>query len=161
VWTIPANRTKSGREHRVPLSDRALELLRVTNVAPDATNVTPGQPRLAIPSQLHVWSGRNGPISNKGLYLYLTKYMGIPVTLHGFRSSFRNWCAEQTDTDFHVAELCLAHAVGDGTVRAYLRGDALEKRREVMQAWSDFIIDNHSRCSLASASMAPAVHRGR
>jgi integrase len=125
VWTIPANRTKSGCEHRVPLSDRALDLLKTTS-----TNVTV--------ENGYVWSGRSGPISNKGLYLYLTKYMSIPVTLHGFRSSFRSWCAEQTDTGFHVAELCLAHAVGDATVRAYLRGDALEKRREVMQVWADF-----------------------
>jgi integrase len=64
--------------------------------------------------------------------------MDIPVTLHGFRASFRNWVAEQTDVNFHVAELCLAHAVGDATVRAYLRGDGLEKRREVMQAWSKY-----------------------
>jgi integrase len=86
----------------------------------------------------YVWPGYKGPISNKALYLYLVRYMNVPVTLHGFRASFRNWCAERTSTDFHVAELCLAHAVGDATVRAYLRGDALEKRREVMQQWADF-----------------------
>jgi integrase len=125
TWTIPAYRTKSLRNHRVPLSDRPLELLKQHAL------------QQGHPGNGYVWSNRhNKPITNKALYVFLVRYLNVPVTLHGFRSTFRNWCAEQTDFDFQLCEMCLAHSVGDATVRAYLRGDALERRRELMQAWA-------------------------
>jgi integrase len=124
TWTIPAYRTKTQHSHRVPLSARATELLKQ-------------QCRLPIPGA--VWLSRAGqPIGAKALYLYLTRYMHVPYTIHGFRSSFRNWCAEQTNYDFNLCEMCLAHTVANATVRAYLRSDMLEKRREIMNQWAAF-----------------------
>jgi integrase len=64
--------------------------------------------------------------------------MKVQVTVHGFRTSFRNWGAEQTSFDFYLLEMCLAHAVGNTVTRAYLRGDALEKRRIIMDAWASY-----------------------
>ena len=124
VWTIPAGRTKSGREHRVPLSDRALEILR--SVPREAGND-------------HLFPGR---IAGRGLghvsFHYLLDRMGVDVTVHGFRSSFRDWAAEQTSFAHEVAEQALAHAVGDTVTRAYRRTDLFEKRRQLMQAWAKF-----------------------
>jgi integrase len=127
TWTIPAGRTKTGREHRVPLSGRAQEILKVFTRAGNYGKDVP------------VWLSRRGkPIGAHALYLQLTRYMHIPYTIHGVRSSFRDWCAEQTDYDTNVCEMCLAHSVGNETVRAYLRSDMLEKRREIMQAWAAY-----------------------
>lgn len=126
LWTIPAGRMKAGREHRVPLTSRAVNIL--TELAglgahPDAY-VFPGQ--------------REGrPLSIMAMDMILRR-MKVDVTVHGFRSSFRDWAGEETAFPRDVAEAALAHAVGDQTERAYRRGDALEKRRKLMAAWADF-----------------------
>ena len=125
VWTIPPKRTKTEKEHRVPLSDRALELL-----------VRQYQSRTSD----HVWPGRrkNTHIGPGALYQYLTKYMKVPVTIHGFRSSFKDWAGEETHFADITSELALGHLAGDKTKRAYKRKTELEKRRVLMQAWAKF-----------------------
>jgi integrase len=112
VWTIPAERTKGQREHRVPLASRALEILR-------------GLPRDG---------DRVFPLGRTAMWLESPD----GVTVHGFRSSFRDWCAEQTNFPREVAEAALGHIVGDSTERAYRRGDVLEKRRRLMEAWAAY-----------------------
>jgi integrase len=126
TWNIPAARMmKSDREHRVPLSTRAVELLARQRER------TKGE---------YVWPGVRGkkPISTKSVYLYLVRTMSLKFTLHGFRSSFRDWAGNETNFDRVTCELALAHRAGDATKLAYRRSDALEKRRALMQAWADF-----------------------
>lgn len=126
LWTIPAERMKAGREHRVPLTPRAVEILNEVaglGAEPDAY-IFPGQ--------------REGrPLSTMAMDMILRR-MKVDVTVHGFRSSFRDWAGEETAFPRDVAEAALAHVVGDQTERAYRRGDALEKRRKLMAAWADF-----------------------
>lgn len=126
VWTVPGERMKAGREHRVPLTPQALAILEEMAQAgaePDAY-VFPGQKE-----------GR--PLSPMAMEMQLRR-MKVAVTVHGFRSSFRDWCSEETAFAREIAEAALAHVVGDATERAYRRGDALEKRRQLMTAWADY-----------------------
>ncbi|SEK23391.1 Integrase [Xaviernesmea oryzae] len=126
VWTIPKDRMKAGREHRVPLAPRALQILEIAKTfgtEPDAF-VFPGRVQ-----------GR--PLSVMSFEMLLRR-LKVEVTTHGFRSSFRDWCGEETSFPREVAEAALAHAVGDETERAYRRGDALEKRRKLMVEWAAF-----------------------
>jgi integrase len=127
IWTIPAERMKASEEHRVPLSSRALEILRLQ--------------RQYGPEGKFVFTGykRYQPLADKSMILAL-RSMGIKDTVHGFRSAFRNWGAEATDFDFYIIEMCLAHKVGNEVTRAYLRTDVLEKRREIMDAWAAYIL---------------------
>jgi integrase len=122
VWTVPANRMKSNREHRVPLSDRAVEIVRIMQSRRENDFVFPG---------------RNGGLSNMSL-LAMLRTMGHSITAHGFRSTFRTWAAEHTDFPRELAEAALAHVVGDKVEQAYQRGDLFEKRRRLMQAWADY-----------------------
>jgi integrase len=115
TWAIPAERMKAAREHRVPLSDAALALLRALPRTGD---------RVFSVSRTIVW--------------YAVKRIRPEITVHGFRSSFRDWAGERTGFAREVVEQCLAHAAGDQTELAYRRGDALEKRRQVMDAWAKF-----------------------
>jgi integrase len=126
TWTIPAHRMKTRTEHVVPLSDRVLELLRREQ---EHANGSP-----------YVFLGRyrTGPLDNKTM-LRLLNDMGENVTVHGFRTSFRTWAQEQTTFDFYAVEMCLSHSVGSAVTRAYLRGNALDKRREIMTAWASFV----------------------
>jgi integrase len=117
VWTIPGARMKAGREHRVPLSARAMEILEKLN-----------ETRL---SDL-VFHGRHGALSRSGV----AELVPEGVTIHGFRSSFRDWCGNETSFPREIAEQALAHATGDSTEQAYRRSDALEKRRLLMDAWA-------------------------
>lgn len=121
VWTIPAGRMKSGRDHRVPLSDAALDLLR----------------RLPRKSEFIFPSIRAPHITGEAVILVL-RSMGRTETVHGFRSALRDWAGERTNFPREVAEQALAHKVGDATERAYRRGDALEKRRKLMEAWAKY-----------------------
>jgi integrase len=125
VWTVPASRMKAGREHRVPLSDQAVAIL---------------QRQLELKRTDFVWSGRSekGPINSHTLYLFLTESLKIDATIHGFRSSFRDWAGNETHFDRVSIELCLAHKAGDATELAYRRSDSLEKRRVIMDAWASF-----------------------
>jgi integrase len=126
LWTVPASRMKAGREHRVPLTPRALAILRSVEKVRTADYVFPGQ-------------RRSKPLSVMALAMVLRRMQLEHVTVHGFRSAFRDWCGEATAFPRDVAEAALAHAVGDMTERAYRRGDALDKRRKLMAAWASFI----------------------
>jgi integrase len=118
MWVIPAERMKATREHRVPLSAPALALLRQLFEARSADRVFPDMGQHAI--------------------LKAIKRVDPTVTAHGFRSSFADWCAEQTDFPSEVREMALAHAVGDKVEAAYRRGDLFEKRRQLAEAWAAY-----------------------
>jgi integrase len=120
VWTVPADRMKGNREHRVPLSNRAVEIVQLM------------QSRCA---NGFVFAGRNGGLSNMSL-LALLRNMGRALTAHGFRSTFRDWASECTSFQNEVCEAALAHVVSDKTEAAYRRGDLFEKRRKLMDAWA-------------------------
>ena len=131
VWTIPAERTKTNQEHRVPLSDRAVELL---------TKQCQGALGRLSAKLVYVWTNRRdqGHISTKALYVYLIRSMKVPVTIHGFRSTFRDWAGNETSFDRVTCELALGHQAGDATELAYRRSDALAKRRALMDAWASY-----------------------
>ena len=128
-WRIPGSRMKGGSEHRQPLSDAAMAVLEQAREIRDGSG-------LVFPSPAR--PGR--PLSDMAM-TKLLRDVGLAdrATVHGFRSSFRDWAAECTDAPHAVMELCLAHAVGDSTERAYARSDLLEKRRALMQQWADFV----------------------
>jgi integrase len=115
---------KAGREHRVPLSAEAVRLLQAQPVLEGIPYVFPGT--------------GDKPVSDMTLTAVLRR-LKVDATAHGFRSTFRDWCAERTATPHEVAEMALAHAVGDKTEAAYRRGDMFAKRRELMTLWSKFI----------------------
>lgn len=128
LWTIPRQRMKAGREHRVPLSPAALEIIKRRAELRVSDHVFPG----AKPER---------PLSNMAMETVLRR-MNLKEaghTVHGFRSSFRDWAGEETSFPREVAEAALAHAIGDATERAYRRGDALAKRRDLMQAWAGYL----------------------
>jgi integrase len=125
TWTVPAGRMKGGKEHKVPLSERAIALLR-------ALPTEKGNKHLFIGSQ--AGSG----LSNMSMTAVLRRMGHDDITVHGFRSSFRDWAGETTNFPNHVVEMALAHAVGDKVEAAYRRGDLLVKRRQLAEAWSKF-----------------------
>src|SRR5262245_60935673 len=121
VWTVPASRMKGRREHRVPLSGQAVEMLQ------------------ALPrTSEYVFPGARGQIANNGPRKLLGRMGSTAVTVHGFRSSFRDWAAETTHYPNHVVEMALAHAIPDAVEAAYRRGDLFEKRRKLMDAWAAY-----------------------
>ena len=124
VWIIPGERMKSGREHRVPLVDAAIAILkRVSGM--DSIWLFPG--------------AREGkPLSNMAMSVLLRRMHYHHVTVHGFRSTFRVWAAEKTQHARELAELALAHSVGSAVEQAYLRSDLFEKRRAIMQDWAEW-----------------------
>jgi integrase len=126
IWTIPAERMKAANEHRVPLSAAAIKILeKMAKLRVAGSEVVfPGQQR-------------GQPMSNMALNMLLRR-LGVDVTSHGFRSSFRDWAGETTQYPRELAEVALAHTVGDETERAYRRGDALERRRPLMDDWATF-----------------------
>jgi integrase len=126
LWTVPPSRMKAARQHRVPLSDAALRVLKA--VAP----LSAGPDSLIFPGMK-----RGRPLSDMSLGAVLKRLGRGDLTAHGFRSSFRDWCAE-TGQASDVAEAALAHVVGDKTVAAYQRGDLLDRRRRLMEAWQHF-----------------------
>src|SRR6516165_7892367 len=122
TWVVPASRMKGGREHRVPLSDAAMAMLEAMPRMNDF--VFPGM-RAGQPV---------GPRTIQGL----VKELGGDITVHGFRSSFRDWAAEQTSYPNHVVEMALAHAISNAVEAAYRRGDLFDKRARLMQQWADY-----------------------
>jgi integrase len=121
IWTIPAERMKAGREHRVPLSKRAIEILD------------------GLPRGKYLFSGRDArPLSNMAMLKILQPMGHSDVTVHGFRSTFRDWAAETTSYPNHVVEMALAHAIGDKVEAAYRRGDLFIKRRHLMEDWAKY-----------------------
>ena len=127
IWRVPGSRTKTGREHRVPLSRRALEVLeearRETGDGDPIFRAAPHRRRALSP----------------GVWRVLLRRLRIDATVHGFRSSFRDWCGE-TGVPREVAEACLAHAIRNQAEAAYARSDLLERRREVMEAWAGYCV---------------------
>lgn len=123
VWTIPASRMKAKREHRVPLSTQALALLKAL-------------PRVVGTD--YVFPGTRAGLSNMAMLKLLTS-MRAGMTVHGFRSTFRDWVSDATSFSGEIAEQALAHTIRNTTEAAYRRGDLLERRRELMQAWADYV----------------------
>ena len=130
VWSIPADRSKGGREHRVPLSDQALAIL--TTLLGEM-GVTPERNAFVFPGR----QPHRG-LSNMAMLNTLQRMDRADVTTHGFRSTFRVWAAEATDFPREVAEAALAHAIADKTEAAYRRTDFFEKRQRLMARWGDF-----------------------
>lgn len=125
LWTVPAERMKGGSEHRVPLTDEMVRIL---------------QPLVSMRSEF-VFEGqkRNQPLSNMSMLMLLRRMGYEQYTVHGFRSSFRDWAAEATNSPRELAEAALAHQIGSEVERAYARSDLLEKRKELMNDWSRFL----------------------
>jgi integrase len=125
LWTVPASRMKAGREHRVPLAARALEIL--------------GGLEGSGSKYLFPGGDARSKLSETALN-QLLKRMNVDVTVHGFRSSFRDWAAEQTSFAHEVCEMALAHVIGNKAEAAYRRGDLFEKRRKLMEAWAAYCL---------------------
>ncbi len=126
VWTVPAERMKAGVVHQVPLSAPALAILEAI------------QPQNASPNAIVFPAPRGGPMSDMALSQLLKRMERKDITVHGFRSTFRDWVGEETQFDREEAEMALAHTVESATERAYRRGRALEKRRSLMDAWAAY-----------------------
>jgi integrase len=125
LWTVPAERMKAKRVHRVPLSDRCLEILaRAKELSAGSEFLFPGR-------------APDKPMSNM-VFLMMLRRMEVTTTAHGFRSSFRDWVAETTSYPRELAETALAHAVENRVEAAYRRSDLLEKRRALMEEWAAF-----------------------
>jgi integrase len=124
VWTIPAERMKAVKEHRVPLSAKALAIIGAMQAIASSDLIFPGMK-----------AGR--PLSDMSLTAVLRRMGHGDLTMHGFRSTFRDWAAEITDYPSEMAEMALAHQVSNKVEAAYRRGDMMEKRRGMMQAWAD------------------------
>ena len=125
VWTVPANRMKAGREHRVPLSGRTVSILKRLAELNTGEFVFPGQK----PKK---------PLSDMAMEMVLRRMKIEGATVHGFRSSFRDWAGNVTNFPREVTETALAHVIGDKAEQAYRRSDALEKRRKLMDAWATY-----------------------
>lgn len=143
VWTVPGGRIKGGKEHRVPLSDRALALLR-------ALPTEKGNPFVFLGPQ------KGGGLSHMAMNRVLMRMGHEDITVHGFRSTFRDWAAERTNYHNHVVEMALAHVVGSKVEAAYRRGDLFDKRRHLMEAWADFA----TQPAPVAGDVVP-LHRGR
>ncbi len=125
VWIIPAKRMKMNREHKVPLSAAAIDLLEKAKALGNGSG-------LVFPS------ARGKELSDNTLSKLLRE-LEIPSTIHGFRASFRTWCQEQSNVSYGVAEAALAHVTGDKTVAAYARSDLFDKRRKLMESWAGYL----------------------
>lgn len=126
VWTIPAARMKAGHAHRVPLSPRAVELLAALPRLEGNPHVFPG-------------NGSAKPLSGMAMTMQLRRMKRGDITVHGFRSSFRDWASEQTSFPHETCEHALAHRISDKAEAAYRRGDQFEKRRLLMEAWAGYL----------------------
>ncbi|EHH10619.1 putative phage integrase [Mesorhizobium amorphae CCNWGS0123] len=126
LWTIPAERMKADRAHRVPLSDRSIAILKAL-------------PREAGSPYMFAGARPKKPLSNMAMLELLRGMKGIEgLTVHGFRSTFRDWAAERSNFPREIAEAALAHVLSDKTEAAYQRGDMLDKRRRLMTAWAGY-----------------------
>jgi integrase len=138
LWAIPGERMKAGREHKVPLSDPAIELLKSLCTGGDNDCIFVGS-RLA-------------GLSNMSMSAVVKRMGRTGITIHGFRSTFRDWAAERTSFANHIVEMALAHAIGDAVEKAYRRGELLTKRKALMQAWARF-------CTSAEAGVVVSMRR--
>jgi integrase len=155
VWVIAAGRMKAGKEHRVPLCTRALAILAELKPTTEA----------ASDQKQFVFEGRKSgkPIGAMAMDRFLERMNG-DVTVHGFRSTFRDWASEKTNFPSEVVEMALAHAVGNKVEAAYRRGDLFEKRRRLMDAWAEFCtstsIDQKGIISLRAITHKASFARG-
>jgi integrase len=142
AWIIPENRMKAGREHRIPLSNEASDIIKEAVPFKKITNdfIFPGL-------------AKEKPI-NEAALMKLLKKDHPALTIHGFRSSFRDWCAEQTNYPREIAEAALAHTIKDKTEAAYLRGDMFEKRRKLMNAWAEYCLSEKSTAEVVPINKA-------
>jgi integrase len=143
TWTIPAQRMKGGKEHRVPLSGAAVALLKAL-------------PREAGNPLVFVSSVPGKPMSPDSM-LRLLRRMGHAVSGHGFRSSFSDFCHEKTKAEPLIVEAALAHAAGDKIAKAYRRGDLFEKRRALMERWAGFLLSGEAEAPETEAPSASVV----
>lgn len=132
VWTIPGERMKTGKAHRVPLSPQVLSLLKSLPKIEGNPNLFPGERQ-----------GR--PLSNMSMLMGLRRMNRDDLTMHGFRSCFRDWCAEATAHPREVAEHALAHVISNQSEAAYFRSDLFAKRQMLMQDWADFALQGRSK----------------
>jgi integrase len=132
VWTLPPHRMKAGREHRVPLSERAAAILRQLAEIRTGDFVFLGQ-------------RKNRPLSGRAMNAALQRMTADTVTVHGFRSSFRDWAGNETSYPRDLIETALAHVIGDKAEQAYRRSDALEKRRRLMDDWASYCSPSTAR----------------
>ena len=123
VWTIPGSRMKAGQQHQVPLCQRSLNLLQIA--------------QSLDPESQYLFSRSGKPLSNMAM-LMMVRRMKAGLTVHGFRSTFRDWVSEETDHSPEVAEMALAHTIGNKVEKAYRRGNLLERRRRLMQDWESY-----------------------
>jgi len=125
IWTIPANRMKARKEHQVPLGKRSLEIIEIAqSIDKDS---------------IYLFSNKGRPLSNMTMLL-LTRKFAPNKTVHGFRSTFRDWVAEETEHSPEVAEMALAHTISSQTEAAYRRGNLLERRRRLMNDWESYCL---------------------
>lgn len=128
IWVVPPERMKAGREHRVPLAPAAMTVLQ---------SMLPGRDPAAR-DWVFPGSKPGKPLSNMAMMMLLRRMGRGDLSVHGLRSTFRDWCSEFTNTSREVAQAALAHAISDAVERAYRRGDLFEKRRRLMEAWATF-----------------------
>lgn len=125
IWTVPASRMKAGHEHRIPLTARALDILR-------------SLPRLDHNPHVFPGNAKGKPLSSMAMTMQLRRMKRGNITVHGFRSTFRDWASEQTSFPHETCEHALAHRISDKAEAAYRRGDQFDKRRKLMEAWAAF-----------------------
>ena len=129
VWTVPAERMKAGKEHRVPLTPRAVVIIEALQETKVNDFIFPGE-------------RKDAPLSSMAFAMLIRRMKVEQYTAHGFRSAFRDWAGDETSFPRELAEAALAHRVGDETERAYRRSDALDRRRKLMVAWMDFCLSS-------------------
>ena len=128
IWLIPGERMKGGHEHRIPLGKRSIELITIA--------------RSIDPSSKYLFSKRGKPLSNMAMSMLLRR-IGYTITVHGFRSTFRDWVAEETQHSPEVAEKALAHSIRSKVEAAYRRGDLIEHRKRLMIDWESFCLTGY------------------
>ncbi len=139
IWTVPADRMKAGREHRVPLSGRAMEIIAE---------------RLETGAVGHVFPGATSASALSSMAMaMLLRRMKSDITVHGFRSTFRDWASETTGFSHEVCEMALAHTIANKAEAAYRRGDLFDKRRKLMEAWAGY-------CSTPKSGKVVALRQG-
>ena len=138
VWTIPGSRMKAGQTHQVPLCQRSLDLLLVA--------------QSQDPDSKYLFSRNGKPLSNMAM-LMMVRRMQAGLTVHGFRSTFRDWVSEETDHSPEVAEMALAHTIGNKVEKAYRRGNLLERRRLLMQDWEYYCLSATAMQSISNTAL--------
>ena len=127
LWVVPASRMKAAKEHRVPLGRRSMEIIQTAEY-------------LGNNDSQFIFSVTGRPLSNMAMAMLLRRLGHSEATIHGFRSAFRTWVAEETEHSNEVAEMALAHTIGNKVEAAYRRGDLLTRRREMMRDWENYCL---------------------